>query len=1718
MSSFNLKAFKHNNKKNNNTSNTEQTLGQRCIPLAIDKTSHLYGDDAKKLNKDFLLLNDDNQYSNKKLSPYIDNKIKSNKYTLIDFVPRQVIFQFKKFANAYFLIISILQMIPGWSTTGSYTTIIPLMIFISISVLREGYDDYRRYKLDIIENKTLSTVLFKKKQNKFYSKTLKLATLKFWKNWKIGKKNLKIDDNEEMNTFKDRDALYEKKGNDPNDVFYMANQINENDLEIKKTEWHNLRVSDLVIISNNEIIPADLLILTSTSVENNEVYIDTMALDGETNLKAKNGHPELYKECYSSHTLSNCQALLEMDLPNSDLYGFNGNLKKLNNVSGDWDVFPITLDNICFRGSTLRNTDKMLGLVLYTGEESKIRMNAIKKPRVKAPKLQRNINMIVIFMACVVAAMSLFSLLGSKVYENKYVFNGSAWYLMEHGVSTAATVMGFIIMYNTLIPLSLYVTMELIKLMQGRLMEWDIDMYYKPLNISMESRTATILEELGQVSYIFSDKTGTLTDNMMLFKKFNILGTNWEHCIDDKKVNQPEGDHEFIKKLLPSTSSTDSSSNEQMQIKPRISIKDGRTSIDFNNTGSTSYSGRPSIASIIEQKYPKAIKEEEEGGEEEEEMSKLRLEQSVIDPDSSGFANVTDSPNLNSDKQKISTPKLKNTVDLIRYIQKYPNNLFAKKINFFLLCLSLCHTCLPKREKSKMSKGEDLDNIEYQAASPDELALIVAARDMGYVMINKANSIITLKTYPDGFEKPSKNLSFEILNVIEFNSDRKRMSVILKKKIEQDEEADEEILLICKGADNVIFERLEDPELTTNKIIEIKTQTDERKNLQNEAVLEHRKSLSVVRNSNLRERFSGISIPSKPMNTDSFNGRSSHLNRPSGFDISSRASLSLKQMRNSISRVSMDGRSSAINLEDGRSPVNNIDTLVEGIEKEKQDVKNIGIESKIEQHKVQIAKYTKPSRSGNHKNKTNFGNQEPYSNFEKEMKEYIGDSSLLTNDEYILESCLQAIEDFSTEGLRTLLYSYRIVPNDEYMQWTEKYHEAKTSLDNRRAKMDAVGEEIEKNLKLLAATAIEDKLQDGVPEAIEKFKRAGIKLWMLTGDKRETAINIGYSCNLIYEYSSVVVLDRHDENITLKMLTAYDEIVNETIAHCVVVIDGQTLTYLESLDVSVFYDLCMECDSVIVCRASPSQKANMVKAVKNRDKKSVTLAIGDGANDIAMIQSADIGIGIAGKEGLQASRTSDYSIGQFRFLLKLLLVHGRYNYNRTALFVLSTFYKETMFYISQMIFQNWTMFSGTSLYEPWSLSMFNTLFTSLPVLCIGMFQKDLKASTLLAIPELYTFGRLSQGFNFKLFVQWLFFAAATSVFITFTTLQFYGERALRDNSIYPLGFINFTIVVVLINIKLQFIEMRNRSPIEFACTIVSCGGWLVWSCFLPAIYSDDVMIYDVKYGFFQHFGPDPTLWATIAVAIIIPILADMILKVVVNIVAPSDSSIFAQLEKDDEIRKKMELDSYMELQQGWTWEKDPSTIARYQKRITSTVIPVKKDDADIPKEIEEEIHDFTLDDVAQKSINKSRSGSASIIVEKNSPTDAKKNIRSRRNTLLAALNPLQYSKEELLDDSNKFEVLPSGKVIRRKTTHNSAVNLPTSPSSTLSLSPGVSESVANVFTKTLRFKTSKNDLNDEEIQAIIEARMKELEEQERGDVEEEGNMNEANEVGKGEKN
>ena len=295
----------------------------------------------------------------------------------------------------------------------------------------------------------------------------------------------------------------------------------------------------------------------------------------------------------------------------------------------------------------------------------------------------------------------------------------------------------------------------------------------------------------------------------------------------------------------------------------------------------------------------------------------------------------------------------------------------------------------------------------------------------------------------------------------------------------------------------------------------------------------------------------------------------------------------------------------------------------------------------------------------------------------------------LSENNAIVEGTLQHLEEYATEGLRTLCLAMREIPEHELQDWLQVFEKANTTVSGNRAEeLDKAAEIIEHDFELLGATAIEDKLQDGVPETIHVLQEAGIKVWVLTGDRQETAINIGMSCKLISEDMTLLIINENSAadtrtNIENKLQAVRSQAAAAELETLALVIDGKSLTYaLEKELEKQFLELAVMCKAVICCRVSPLQKALVVKLVK-RNLKAILLAIGDGANDVSMIQAAHVGVGISGVEGLQAARSADVAIGQFRYLRKLLLVHGAWSYQRISKTILYSFYKNIALYMTQ---------------------------------------------------------------------------------------------------------------------------------------------------------------------------------------------------------------------------------------------------------------------------------------------------------------------------------------------------------------------------------------------------------------------------------------------------
>ncbi|KAL9106831.1 MAG: hypothetical protein Q9227_008164 [Pyrenula ochraceoflavens] len=449
----------------------------------------------------------------------------------------------------------------------------------------------------------------------------------------------------------------------------------------------------------------------------------------------------------------------------------------------------------------------------------------------------------------------------------------------------------------------------------------------------------------------------------------------------------------------------------------------------------------------------------------------------------------------------------------------------------------------------------------------------------------------------------------------------------------------------------------------------------------------------------------------------------------------------------------------------------------------------------------------------------------------------------LNKDNPIVDVTLQHLEDYATEGLRTLCLAMREIPEGEFREWQQIFDKAATTVGGSRAdELEKAAELIEHDFYLLGATAIEDRLQDGVPDTIHTLQTAGIKVWVLTGDRQETAINIGMSCKLISEDMTLLIVNEDNasatrDNISKKLVAVRSQAASnaekDTLA---LIIDGKSLTYALEKDLEKeFLDLAVMCKAVVCCRVSPLQKALVVKLVK-RHLKSLLLAIGDGANDVSMIQAAHVGVGISGLEGLQAARNADVAIAQFRYLRKLLLVHGAWSYQRISKVILYSFYKNIALFMTQFWYSFFNAFSGEVIYESWILSLYNVLFTVLPPFAMGICDQFISARLLDRYPQLYLLGQKGTFFRMHSFFSWVANGFYHSVLAFFFSVMIFREDGILSNGQvaghWLWGMSTYGAVLLVVLGKAALI-----SNIWTKYTVLAIpGSFAIWLVFFP-VYS-----------------------------------------------------------------------------------------------------------------------------------------------------------------------------------------------------------------------------------------------------------------------------------------
>lgn len=289
--------------------------------------------------------------------------------------------------------------------------------------------------------------------------------------------------------------------------------------------------------------------------------------------------------------------------------------------------------------------------------------------------------------------------------------------------------------------------------------------------------------------------------------------------------------------------------------------------------------------------------------------------------------------------------------------------------------------------------------------------------------------------------------------------------------------------------------------------------------------------------------------------------------------------------------------------------------------------------------------------------------------------------------------------NMAREGLRTLVVGRKRLSYEQYREFSSAYQEASLLITGRDAAMRrAVSQYLERDLELLGVTGVEDKLQHDVKPSLELLRNAGVKIWMLTGDKVETARCVAVSSKLVsrgqYIYTVAKLHRKDDAHEHLDFLCGKPD-------SCLL-IDGESLALFLAHMPMEFVAAAVRLPTVVACRCSPTQKAEIAKLIKEFTKKRVC-CIGDGGNDVSMIQAADVGVGIVGKEGRQASLAADFSIEQFCHLTKLLVWHGRNSYKRSAKLAQFVIHRGLIIAVCQTMYSIALNFQPEGLYKVSSL-------------------------------------------------------------------------------------------------------------------------------------------------------------------------------------------------------------------------------------------------------------------------------------------------------------------------------------------------------------------------------------------------------------------------------
>uniref|UniRef100_A0A8C2J2M3 Phospholipid-transporting ATPase n=1 Tax=Cyprinus carpio TaxID=7962 RepID=A0A8C2J2M3_CYPCA len=504
-----------------------------------------------------------------------------------------------------------------------------------------------------------------------------------------------------------------------------------------------------------------------------------------------------------------------------------------------------------------------------------------------------------------------------------------------------------------------------------------------------------------------------------------------------------------------------------------------------------------------------------------------------------------------------------------------------------------------------------------------------------------------------------------------------------------------------------------------------------------------------------------------------------------------------------------------------------------------------------------------------------------------------------------VEQVRARVEHNAVEGLRTLCVAYKKLTHEEYDQTCRLLNSAKLALQDRDKKLAEAYDVIEKDFILLGATAVEDRLQDKAADTIESLHKAGMKVWVLTGDKMETAAATCYASKLFHRNTQILELTtkRTEEQSLHDVLFDLSRTVLRQLSGDYqdygLIIAGATLSAVlkPTQDVTnnggnykeIFLEICRNCSAVLCCRMAPLQKAQIVKLIKASKEHPITLAIGDGANDVSMILEAHVGIGIMGKEGRQAARNSDYAITKFKHLKKMLLVHGHYYYIRIAELVQYFFYKNVCFIFPQFLYQFFCGFSQQPLYDTAYLTLYNISFTSLPILLYSLMEQHINMDILKRDPSLYRDIAKNSLLRWPTFIYWTLLGVFDAMVFFFGAFFLFDNTTFTSNGQmfgnWTFGTLVFTVLVFTVTLKLA-LDTHYWTWINHFVIWGSLLFYVIFSLLWGGIIWPFLNYQRMYYVFMQMLSSGPA-WLSIILLIIVSLLPDVVKKVLCRALCPS---------------------------------------------------------------------------------------------------------------------------------------------------------------------------------------------------------------------------------------